>query len=306
MLSKVTIKYFGKNVETIYDALYISQIFAYSILDKKDFLNIIESENNWDYIDNNWLKDKDYIEIDIILEKDIVEKKIYDFRQTLRQLDFDLETLNILIEDFEDFDWHSKWKEFYSIIEIGKVQIIPIWEKEIFIASKIPVYINPSIAFGTGEHESTKICIDFLSNINVHGSVLDIGTGSGILGITAKKLGAKKVDLIDVDYNALENTKENVLLNNLLDNMNIYQSSFLDKVSGKFDLIISNMTADLNLELLMDLPRICKDKCDVVLSGILLDKKEKVVKNYSDLGFKLISDIQIGEWVGLHLKYRVE
>lgn len=304
MLSEITIEYKGKNIEVLYDALFLVNIFSYSVIDQKDFADITHSKANWDYIDDDALsKYGKFPYVNLFLEANIVDEKLKELTKTLKSLNVKKQDYVIYINEYKEFDWFNKWKEFYKVIDIGKFQIIPIWKKDTFKYSKLPVYINPSIAFGTGEHESTKIALYLLSQVSFVSKVLDVGTGSGILGIASSKMGAKEVHLIDIDFNALQNTKENVLLNDALAQCKIYQSSFLSNVIDKFDLIISNMTADLNLKLLKNLKKVSKDKSKIILSGILLNRKKEVIENYLKFGFNLVAEKNIGEWVGFLLEH---
>ncbi|HHX48913.1 MAG TPA: 50S ribosomal protein L11 methyltransferase [Clostridiales bacterium] len=305
MLSEITIEFKGENIEVLYDALYLANIFLYSVIDKKDFIDVTKSKINWDYIDEKALSSyQEFPTVKIILENKVITEKINELKNILENFNIKQDDYVISIKDYIDYDWLKKWKEFYSVIDVGKFQIIPIWEKSSYEYFKIPIYINPSVAFGTGEHESTKIALFLLSELKIGFTVLDVGTGSGILGIAAAKLGANKIHLIDVDINALQNTNENVVENDVQSKCKIYQSSFLSNVNEKFDLIISNMTADLNLELLKNLKKVCKKGTKIILSGIILERKEKVINSYFNEGFNLILEKNIGEWVGLTFEYK--
>lgn len=299
MLNKIYIKIPRKSAERLYDALFISEIFSYSIVDKEDFYNTISSDKNWDYVDNSIFFDDGFVEVTAIVESEVANEKRALLLAILKDLDVDISSLSISISQYDDYDWLKEWKKFYNPIEIGNFVIVPAWYKD-YKSNKEIIYINPSIAFGTGEHESTKIALKLISNIKLKDQrVLDVGTGSGILGIAAKKSGASRVDFIDVDENALINTKENIELNSLIGDIYIYKSQFLSAVDSKFDVVISNMTADLNTLLLDELTKVVNNSLCVVLSGVLLPKADAIITLYNKSGFKLIDTCEIGEWVGM-------
>lgn len=304
MLSKLTFEVDREYIEKFYDALFIAGINSYSVYDYDDFAEIVASKSNWDYIDDSAIpKSRSRVRVEAVLDKG--ESAIYIDRltQSLESLGIGGKSFETSISDCQNADWHNEWKKHYAQMDIGRFRVIPYWEENSGNESRIPILINPSMAFGTGEHESTKIALMLLSLVDLNEKlVLDIGTGSGILGIAAIKSGARFAEMVDIDENSIANAKENAILNKVQEKTNIHLSVFLSEVNRKFDIVTSNMTSSLNLKLLPELEKAVRKNSLVILSGVLEDGYEEVVKSFEKSGYMILNAIHIGEWVGILLK----
>jgi len=204
--------------------------------------------------------------------------------------------MEYLLEEKETQDWIKTYQDSIEPIEAGKFYIFPSWydEKENFINIKI----DPALAFGSGHHATTFSCLTAISEYVKSGdSVIDVGCGSGILGLAAKKLGAT-VELCDTDPVSVESCKENFVLNE--ETYDKLWEGSVDKAEGMYDVVIANIIADVLKFIAKDLKSACKEDGLLILSGIL-DKKEALVTDtYSDL--TLVSRTLKDEWVTLVYK----
>lgn len=196
------------------------------------------------------------------------------------------------IEVKDNIDWINEYKKGIKPVLVGKFYIRPSWE-----ASKnglINVIIDPALAFGSGHHESTSSCLNFISkyiNSNTHKTALDVGCGSGILSISLAKLGLK-VDACDTDALAVLSSKENGIKNKIEFN-DIWTGSVM-ATHKKYDVVVANIIADVILLLVKDLKKSINDNGYLIISGILTKYKERILKNFGDL--ELVENITLNEW----------
>ncbi|MBI3398146.1 MAG: 50S ribosomal protein L11 methyltransferase [Deltaproteobacteria bacterium] len=200
---------------------------------------------------------------------------------------------------FENLDWLTKWKEHIRPIRISKRLIIkPTWKRVVKKFGRIIVEIDPGMAFGTGSHASTMMCLkaaDKLAQGIKSKSVLDVGTGSGILAITAAKLGAKKVVGLDRDPEALKVARKNVRLNDVNNKVRITTKP-LEKIRAKFFIIFANIIAEELIKIASLLKEMIRDNGFLILSGILQNRIDKVEAVYRGLGFRPVKTYTQGEW----------
>ena len=165
-----------------------------------------------------------------------------------------------------------------------------------------PLFIGSNMAFGTGEHETTSMCVEFLQDyVKKSDVVIDVGCGSGILGIAAAKLGAKKVIMTDIDECAIEASEQNIKLNGV-NNGRVYLKNLLDDNTVKGDVIVANIMAEVLIGFAAGLKNNLNVGGTVILSGILVDRLDKVVAAYKAQGFELLKTKIKGEWAAIALK----
>ena len=225
-------------------------------------------------------------------------------------------TGKISLGETEDKDWINNWKEFFHPFRLeDNIVIQPTWT-EIADAKEddIVIHIDPGTAFGTGSHETTKLCISNLKKyIQTDGStdVMDAGCGSGILSIIALKLGARKVYGIDIDELAVKASKENLALNDIPEEKYtivqgnvIEDKEFAQSVAsiGKYDIVVANILADVIIPLSAEIRPFMKENGVFITSGII-DMKEQAVKDaLLQNGFEIIDVTHMGEWVSIVAK----
>jgi len=200
------------------------------------------------------------------------------------------------LEEKENVDWIKTYQDSVQPIEAGKFYIFPSWyeAKEDFINIKI----DPALAFGSGHHATTFSCLEAISTyVKPEDKVIDVGCGSGILGLACKKLGAR-IDLCDTDPLSVESCKENFALNE--ESYDKLWEGSIDKAEGKYDVVIANIIADVLRFIAKDLKSAVKENGYLILSGILDKKEERVKESFADL--TLEKRTEKDEWVTLVYK----
>ncbi|MCQ2387188.1 MAG: 50S ribosomal protein L11 methyltransferase [Clostridia bacterium] len=273
-----------------------------SISDIEDVISLEKNGKNWDYAD-----DSIYSADKTVLVKGYLEPKkkavIKDIEASLLRLKenspFDLGSLEVIKRKVDGNLWKKIWKKHFKPLHIDNIVICPEWIKYSGKANEKIVKLGSNMAFGTGEHETTSMCVEFLNQLVKEGdTVLDVGCGSGILGITACKLGAKKVIMTDIDECAVKATEKNMKLNEIK-NGEVYLKNLLDDSSVKGNVIVANIIASVLINFSKDIGNNLLDNGLIILSGILVEYLDSVKKAYLDAGFKFIEQKIKGEWSAL-------
>ncbi len=214
----------------------------------------------------------------------------------------------ISLEQVEELDWVETWKEFFTPVACGRhFLVLPPWSADFGDSEdRIKVLIEPRQAFGTGHHASTALCLQGLSELyergllKTDGSFADIGTGSGILGLAAAKLGLKGVGL-DIDIQAVDNAVENRALNNISEDAFAIALGGPDKAEGPYDLIFANILAEPLKNMAKDITALLKDGGFIILSGFLNIQAQNVAAAYEEHGLSVFAEISREDWVALVL-----
>ena len=202
------------------------------------------------------------------------------------------------VNSLEDTDYANAWKKYYHVFSVGEITIVPVWE-DIPETDNTVIRINPGMAFGSGTHESTMLCLEMLQEIKPEGFVYDVGCGSGILGISALLLGADQVHASDIDPLALQVAEENAELNGVEDRICITQGDLLRGQEQKATLIFGNLIAEVLLDLIPQAQKLLLPEGVLILSGILAKKEVMVTEALKKQGFDNIKRRQRKEWVAL-------
>ncbi len=199
----------------------------------------------------------------------------------------------------EQEDWETGWKAYYHPMTIGnRLAIVPSWED--FDTDRIKITLDPGMAFGTGTHETTALCLSVLDDIVKGGErVLDIGTGSGILAIAALKLGASKAEGVDIDPMCVRTAGENAALNGVEDNFKVLIGDLSDKASGTYDIICANIVANAIKMLVPHVPALMKPDGIFMASGIIDTRKDEVVAAIEATGLRVAEVKEDNGWVAL-------
>ena len=204
----------------------------------------------------------------------------------------------------DDEDWATAWKKYYKPFHISdSVVVKPSWEEYEKQAEEIVIEMDPGMAFGTGTHETTRLCSQLLEKYVKKGdSVIDVGCGTGILSIIAVKLGASHAVAIDIDEVAARVSKENCSINGVLDAIDVRKGVLADLQPQKADIVVANIIADVVIKLSANIPSYLKKGGVLLTSGIIRERKDDVISAYTGLGFKLMNILEMGEWVAIVFK----
>lgn len=204
---------------------------------------------------------------------------------------FEFETSHI-----DNSNWEDEWKKTYTSFTVGdRILVKPSWEERPE-SDKIVIEIDPKMAFGTGTHETTSLCMAYVENEDFTGkNILDIGAGTGILSILASKLGAEKVDACDIDQIAVDNALDNIRINNT-PNINVFTSDLFSNVKGKYDVIFANILAEIIVRMLDNVDDYLNPNGKIILSGIIEKNIPMVSKKLEDIGYEVLDVITKGEW----------
>lgn len=268
-----------------------------SITDKQDYLNLIRDKEIWDYVDENLPQKYDkYVYIKTCFKMD-QKDNIKQFKKQVK------ESLTYFPESFckihtkvvQDKNWNTEWRKFYKPLTFENVVINPKWIEANY-GDKVVINIDPSMAFGTGQHESTSNCLNLIQQIETKNmEVLDLGCGSGILGITALKLGAKNCLFVEIDAMAMNVCKDNCLLNNLA-NCEFLVSDNINSVNKQFDIVLANLTVDLLTMYSTSIKRVLKTNGCLIMSGIIDGRQAEIEQVFKNLDINIISHTQKGDW----------
>ncbi|MBE6583617.1 MAG: 50S ribosomal protein L11 methyltransferase [Ruminococcaceae bacterium] len=200
-------------------------------------------------------------------------------------------------------DWANSWKEFYKPFKIGRIVIVPAWEKYEAQDGEIIVSMDPGMAFGTGTHETTRLIIGLLQKYVKEGmSLLDVGTGSGILAICGAKLGANPCRAYDIDPMSVRVANENIAESGLSGVISCEQSDLLTQVkniAGGYDIICANIVADIIIRMTPDVAPFMSQKTVLLVSGIIAERCDDVVNCFEQNGFKIVEKSIDNGWCAL-------
>jgi ribosomal protein L11 methyltransferase len=205
--------------------------------------------------------------------------------------------------DLKDDDWANAWKSFHPVQHVGpRIVLKPTWREYVPQPHELMIELDPGMAFGTGQHPSTRFCLLAVERLMQPGwRVLDVGTGSGILAILAAKLGAGEVVACDVDPVAVRVSRENVALNGLSDRVSLLIGSVdtRDFGSGVWDLILMNILAPVIVELLPFARPLLRPGGRIVLSGLIATQADEVRAKMAEVGLAVVEQAQDGDWLML-------
>ncbi|HEU4932168.1 MAG TPA: 50S ribosomal protein L11 methyltransferase [Pyrinomonadaceae bacterium] len=201
------------------------------------------------------------------------------------------------VREVEQRDWLEEWKQNWQPVEIGRFIIAPPWSDLGEVHDRLIIRIEPGMAFGTGTHETTRLCLDALQKHFAGGSFLDVGTGTGILAIAAAKLSPEaRIEACDTDEMAVAIARENAVANGVLDQID-FRTGSVEESTASADLVCANLTADVITHILPSLVGVTCGK--LILSGILETQVEMVQAGLHDNGIDEFEIEQDGEWVAL-------
>jgi ribosomal protein L11 methyltransferase len=210
------------------------------------------------------------------------------------------ELVEISVSEIADQDWMQKWKEGFEAVEIGhRLIVAPSWKLPAGDDERVVIRIDPGMAFGTGTHETTRLCLEALEKRWRGNTLLDVGTGTGILAIAAAKLAPEsRITAIDIDPIAVEVARENAEINDAA-NLDIFAGQPKDCRDQKFDVVVANLTAEVIIDLADDLVACVSDSGLIILSGILMSLAASVERRLIESGLEIMERSEAGEWAAI-------
>ena len=211
--------------------------------------------------------------------------------------DEELGSWEITLDEKENQDWSKKWKEKWTVTHVtDRIAVVPSWLSYTPKENEITITLDPGCAFGTGTHQTTQICMKAIEKYLQKGDKMaDIGTGSGILAICAKKFGASSAYGCDNDETVIDVCIENAKINNV---EAAFELKTADKLSKKYDFVCANILHNVLAEIMGDLKNLLKPNGKLVLSGILDEKKPVVLEAIEKHKLKIIDTIHQDQWIG--------
>ena len=289
-------------LEPISGIFYSLDCKGVAIEDPEDILGREQGPLTWDFADINVLEHKGKVAVvkAYFAEEDNIEdvlEYVNERLTELKEMGLDLGEAKVEHEKMHEEDWANTWKQYYKPTKVGeKIVVKPIWEEYEAKDGELVVDLDPGMAFGTGTHETTRMCIQSLEKyVKEDSNVFDVGCGSGILAIAAAKLGAKLAVGVDLDPVAVESSIENVGYNKLK-NIEILHGNLVEVIDGKADIVVANILAEIICILTDDVKRVLKDGGVFITSGIIYDRVDMVCEKLEATGFEVMEKNRDGEW----------
>ncbi|MEY8370553.1 50S ribosomal protein L11 methyltransferase [Aerococcaceae bacterium 50-4] len=308
---ELTIETDTKSENLLTEILWGLESAGVSIKDEQDYIDW--TDDGFGSVKNDQPEPGTYENNPVVLgyfsaDKDI-EEIINEIRKYQENYNKELSAeQQIVIHDIrysplEDNDWETAWQAYYEPIHISRfMDIVPIWEKDDQPADskKTTLFLDPGMAFGTGSHETTKLALHLLEMAMQGGEdVIDVGTGSGVLAIAAKKLGADKVAAYDYDGSILDITRNNFALNDVEDAIQVGQNNILNGIETQVDIITANILYGILEPLIPQAYTNLKADGQLILSGIFHDKKDAMLALLDANNFTVDIVMNMGEWYGI-------
>ncbi|MES9736821.1 50S ribosomal protein L11 methyltransferase [Peribacillus frigoritolerans] len=219
--------------------------------------------------------------------------------------DIDLGKNVVSISEVNEEEWATAWKKYYNPVKISeRFTIVPTWEDYTPVSSdELIIELDPGMAFGTGTHPTTVMCIQALERTVTPGDlVVDVGTGSGVLSIAAALLDAKRIQSLDLDEVAVQSAKQNVEINNVQHKVSVSQGNLLDGVNEQADIVVANILAEVIMRFTDDVAKVVKPGGYFIASGIIQTKKQDVKEAIIASGFTVEETILMEDWVAIIAK----
>ncbi|MGD7009848.1 50S ribosomal protein L11 methyltransferase [Metabacillus sp. 84] len=225
---------------------------------------------------------------------------ITDSIEGLTEYGINVGSKQLTTSEVHEEDWATAWKKYYHPVKISeKFTIVPTWEEyEPVHSDELIIELDPGMAFGTGTHPTTVLCIQALERtVNKGDRVIDIGTGSGVLSIASALLGASPVQAMDLDPVAVESARQNTVLNKVDDKISVFQNDLLNGIYDQADVIVANILAEVIVKFTDDAFRLVRDGGWFITSGIILNKKSEVKDALEKAGFTIAETLVMEDWV---------
>jgi len=303
---EISITTTSEGVDAMSELLYEAGVKGVVIEDREEIARYIEKQENFDYVDqalidnlDSAVKVKGYLPADAYAQESInlIRKQT---RHLLEQdLNLDLGTGQVSVSIVDEQDWAESWKKYFKPTKVGESIVVkPTWEAYAPCEGEIVLEIDPGMAFGTGTHETTVLCLKNLEKwILPDSSVLDVGCGTGILGIAAILLGAKRAVCVDIDPDAVRIAGENAQLNRVNDRIEIICGDLVESISGTFDILVANISSSAIEKLVPHCKALIAKKGVMIFSGIINDRCEEMLSLFNNNDIELFEKQAMGDWL---------
>ena len=312
-----------EGIDVVAGILLLNDVNGYSVEDSKDFNDFLERrEIYWDYIEDDLFKLKECeTKVTFYLpDNNQGRERLASIREALERLKAD-DTENIFgrlavdITKIADEDWENNWKQYFKPFPVGeKLAIKPTWETYENTESRTVIELDPSSSFGTGSHMTTRLCLEAIEKCvdNSTTNLLDMGCGSGILGIAANLLNPDvDITAVDIEENSVRIAKENAEINKLSDEKfhahcgNVLMDKALYELvcSKKYDVIAANIVSDIIILMAPMFKKVLADKGTLICSGIITERTDEVEEALIKAGFKTVSKQDNNGWAAILLTH---
>ncbi len=301
-----------EHMEVLCALLAREGILEFAVSDPEELRAFMDTSVYYDYVDEQLLHTTNTV-VDIYLEKN---QAGYEKRRGVLRILEELKAQGIKVfldvTGVKDEDWMNNWKKYFKPIPVGKkLMIKPSWEELPEADGRRVLEIDPSSSFGTGTHETTRLCLEALEEVIHEGcEMLDMGCGSGILSVAALLLGAKNATAVDIEEEAIRVTKENMERNGLEDSRyRVLKGNVLEEEAARdfisdrtYAVIAANIVAAVVMRMRPLFSGLLQKEGTLILSGIIRERAEEVKNEYLSNGFQVISEKTEGEWAALVLR----
>ena len=304
--TEITIQVTPQAEELVTAVLYDTGVGGVNIEDPSLIDDANRNTSAWDVMDDDILQKysenkcliKAYYSPETHIEEVMLQIK-EGLENARKYVDVGKAEISVSVVDEED--WANNWKQYYKPVYIGKnIVIKPLWESIGPKDGQVVIELDPGMAFGTGTHETTRMCLEIMENTLKKGdTVLDIGTGSGILSIAAVKMGADFCCAVDIDPMAVKIVGENADINGVSEKITTVVGNLADEVSGKYDLVVANIIADAIIALSPDVRQFMKNGAKYITSGIIKFRLDDVLETLKKCGFKVEEIKTDGDWAAV-------
>lgn len=292
----ITVKTTHDYADLVASAMFDAGAEGVEILDSEDLRELLRSDTVWDYVDENLLVADPVVRVSAVtaIGKAGFSALLADELDALAERGAYIGEVESRVID--DEDWANEWKKYFKPIVTDSVTVVPTWIAYSPREGEKLLRLDPGMAFGTGEHATTRMCLELMRAAGR--SVIDVGCGSGILGIAAAITGAKSVYMCDIDPQAVKAARNNAELNGVV--CEIEQADLL-ATSRRAELILANLTADLLIRMAPSVREHLEEGGKLVVSGIIAERLDEVKDAFSRLGYKIEKEAAEGDWRALVL-----
>ncbi|MBR1584698.1 MAG: 50S ribosomal protein L11 methyltransferase [Clostridia bacterium] len=298
--TEVTVSTTTPGSEIVSDILMRLGAVGTQILDRADLPDPGKPTANWELMDQSVIDAMpEDVQVKAWFDQESTSRVLSSLREQLALMkDPSLGTLSITLQGVKEEDWSENWKQYYKPFRLGDHMVVkPTWEPWQAQAGDLIIEIDPGMAFGTGTHETTAMCVGLIEKYYRGGSLLDVGTGSGILAIAAARLGAMGIVAVDIDPDAVRVARENVAHNGLTEAIAVRQGDLLQGLSQRFDFAVANILAPVICMLAAPLKKHLTPGGRFICSGIIAEAEADVNEALLAAGYGIDEIQHKGDWV---------